>query len=86
MFRRVLGFIGAITFIIGGINVLSKGCGDVDFGGTARNASYSCVPEGKGEVSGPLGGWGMIALGLLLIVFVCWPFINTLLEERRSRW
>lgn len=84
MFWRIIAGLGALTFIVGGLDVLSSDCASVDFGGTARSSTYACAPAGAGEMNGTLAGIGMIVLGVLLLAFATSPFWRTLIQDRRS--
>ncbi|MFN3215892.1 MAG: DUF2510 domain-containing protein [Acidimicrobiales bacterium] len=87
MFWRVVAIFGALTFIWGGIDVLTtEDCSEVDFGGTRRSSTFACVPEGFGDIDGTLAGVGMTVLGLAIIVLVTWPFVVELFERRHDPW
>ena len=73
MLFRLLGLIGAGTFVVNGFKVITDPlCESVIFGAGGRVLKYSCVETASyssGDVSGNLAGIGMIGIGLVLTFF-----------------
>ncbi len=69
MLWRIIGTVGAVTFIIGGFDILStEGCESVDFGGAGRSSTYNCTfGEYPGDLSAGTASFLMIAGGLAVI-------------------
>lgn len=79
VFWRILVFIGGITFVVAGLDILTtSGCESIDFGGSRRSATYSCVPEGAGDMSPGLAGVAMLALGAAMLALALWPWLQRL--------
>lgn len=72
MFWKIVGTIGAISFIGGGLDIASTpGCEQVDFGGSYRSSTYSCTFGAyPGELSAGAASTLMIVGGLALIWFL----------------
>lgn len=72
MFWSVLGLIGGGTFIVNGFSVLTDpSCDTVGFGG-GRVVQVTCFEAGagmSGEFSGTVAGFGMLAVGGLILYF-----------------
>ena len=83
MFWRALIAFGGLTFMVGGCDVLTSGCEEVDFGGTARRATYSCV-EGNGDMEAGPAGILMLGGGAAMVTLAGWPFIK--MYRDRNRW
>jgi hypothetical protein len=71
MFWRIVGTLGAGSFVLGGFDIAStSGCESVDFGGQGRSTTYSCTfglypgDLSAGAASGLMifGGLGVIGL------------------------
>jgi len=77
MFWRVIGSIGAITFIGGGMDIASTGgCAAVDFGGHYRRASYTCTfGQYPGDLSAGAASFLMIGGGIAFIALLWIPLI-----------
>ena len=74
MLWRILTAFGALTFLVGGVTVLTTdNCDGVDFGGNRRAATYSCTAEGEGDAPQPLAGGGMLAAGTTWVHSPCGP-------------
>jgi hypothetical protein len=83
MFWRILTAFGALTFLIGGVTVLTTDdCAGVDFGGNRRVPTYSCTAEGEGDASQPVAGGGMLAVGTAMGTFAVWPLIARSRSQR----
>jgi hypothetical protein len=74
MFWRVVASLGALTFLIGGVDVASQSnCGSVDFGGSARSSTYTCLRDpdegdlSQGAASALMIGGSLVALGVMWI-------------------
>ena len=80
MFWKIVVGLGAVTFVLGGLDILSSDCPSVDFGGRARSATYTCLAEG-GEMSGTAAGSLMIGGGMALLGLVLLP---SLLRRRQG--
>ena len=83
MFWKVVGTLGAGSFILGGIDILSTtGCESVNFGGTARSSTYSCTfGMYEGEMSSSAAGGLMIAGGLLVIALLWGSIIRRYMSD-----
>lgn len=72
MLWSVLGLIGGGTFIVNGFSVLTDpNCDTVGFGG-GRAVQVTCYQAGaamSGEFPGTVAGFGMIAVGGLILYF-----------------
>jgi hypothetical protein len=75
MFWKIVGTIGAGSFILGGVDILTtEGCGSVDFGGSGRSSTYTCTfGEYQGELSAGAASSLMILGGLAVLVFAWIP-------------
>jgi hypothetical protein len=76
MFWKIIGTIGAGTFILGGIDILSTtGCDSVDFGGAGRSSTYTCTyGEYPGEMSASTAG-GLMVVGGLIVICLLWASV-----------
>lgn len=77
VFWRVLSTIGAVMFFVGGVDIATTdGCTAVDFGGTARRATYSCTYGlTKGDLSAGTASVLMILGSLALLALLWGPMI-----------
>ena len=81
---RVLGFLGGLTFLAGGIDVLNSDCPEVLWGGTARSRTYACVENG-GDISGTGAALLMLGGACLMLLFSLWPIIRFIITEVHYR-
>jgi hypothetical protein len=72
MFWRIVGTLGAGSFVLGGLDIASTtGCGEVDFGGSARSSTYTCTfGEYPGEMSAGAASLLMIFGGIAVIALL----------------
>jgi len=83
---RVIAVVGGFTFIAGGIDVATaEQCGSVSFGGSRRNATYTCFAGDQGEIPAGLASTGMIAFGLIMILAGVWPLPKLLYRSYQIR-
>jgi hypothetical protein len=78
---RIFSGIGALSFIVAGITILSaKNCERINFGGTARSSTYECLTEAQARsVEGTVPqSIGILVLlgGLLLALLALWPLLG----------
>ncbi len=76
MFWRLVGTLGAGSFILGGLDIASiSGCTEVDFGGRARSATYTCTfGEYPGDLSAGAAS-GLMIVGGIAIIYFLWARI-----------
>lgn len=72
MFWSIIGLIGGGSFVVNGFGVLTDpNCDTVGFGG-GRVLQATCYAVGSplsGEFSGSVAGFGMVAIGGLILYF-----------------
>lgn len=64
--------IGALTFLIGGIDALSGDCAAVKCGGGGRTLTYSCAPVGSDDAMSPGAAGGLMLLGAAAMASLAW--------------
>lgn len=71
MFWRIIGTLGAGSFVLGGLDIAStEGCDSVAFGGSGRSATYTCtfgmfegdMSAGSASALMVVGGFAVIGL------------------------
>lgn len=83
MFWRILGTIGAGTFFITGIKVLSDPlCISADFGG-GRVSTITCRTDPYGSMSGGAAGFIALMIGGGLIILIYWKEISRFLDTKK---
>ena len=72
MFWKIIGTLGAGSFVIGGFEIASTtGCESVDFGGSGRSSTYTCTfGNYPGDMSAGAASALMIVGGLTFIWFL----------------
>jgi len=74
MFWKIIGLLGAGTFLITGMDILGDpNCVSVSFrGGGARSVVSQCFLDQSGDFSQSTAGFGLIAIAIALLVFLFW--------------
>ena len=72
MFWKIVATLGSLTFIFGGLDVLSADCDAVDFGGGGRSVTYSCVRPGTDGAMSPGTAGALMLLGAAGILALVW--------------
>ena len=77
MFWKIIGLLGAGTFIITGMDILGDpNCVSVSFrGGGARSVVSECSLDRSGDFSQSTAGLGLILIGLSILAFLFWQNI-----------
>ena len=79
---RALGTLGAASFLLTGLRVLSDpNCISADFGG-GRVSTVTCRPDSYGSLPGGLAGFLSLLAGITLIIFVYRREISNTLYRR----
>ncbi|CAN2175016.1 hypothetical protein MCEMRE26_00145 [Candidatus Nanopelagicaceae bacterium] len=83
MLWRVLGTIGASSFLITGIKVASDpDCNSADFGG-GRVSTITCRSDSYGSMSGGTAGLIALFIGGAILVFIYWNEISRYLDTKK---
>lgn len=83
MIWRILGTIGAASFVITAINVASDpNCISADFGG-GRVSTITCRPDSYGSMSGGAAAFIAFLIGGGLLVFIYWKEISRYLDTKK---
>lgn len=78
MILKILGILGASSFLVTGLKILSDpNCQTADFGG-GRIVQVTCRADASGSMSGAQAGWLSILGGLILFTFIFWPFLKAI--------
>jgi hypothetical protein len=79
---RILGTIGAASFLITGFKVLADPtCNSADFGG-GRVSTITCREDASGAMSGGAAGFVALLIGGALLMFIYWREISNVLKNR----
>lgn len=83
MFWKIIGTLGAGSFVIGGLDIAStSGCDQVDFGGSGRSSTYTCTfGQYPGDLSAGAASTLMIVGGLAVIWFL---WASSIRQNRRG--
>ena len=77
MIWKIVGLVGAGSFIINGLSVISNpNCVTVDFGGQSRIVTINCYDGLGGAIPGTTAGMLLIICGLLLLTLIFWKNIK----------
>lgn len=81
MFWRILGTIGAGSFFVTGIKVLSDPyCISADFGG-GRVSTITCRTDSYGSMSGGAAGFIALLIGGGLLILIYWKEFSKLIDN-----
>lgn len=72
MFWKIVATLGAVTFLVAGLDALSLDCDAVEFGGSRRSVTYSCTAPGADGGMSPGAAGALMLLGALAILVVAW--------------
>ena len=81
MIWRVIGTLGAVSFIFTGLSVLSNpDCLTADIGG-GRIVGVTCRPDSYGSMSGTAAGIIMGLIGVVLLAFLYWHQLSSFINR-----
>jgi RNA polymerase subunit RPABC4/transcription elongation factor Spt4 len=85
MIWKIVGLVGAGSFIINGLSVMTDpNCVTVDFGGQSRVVSLTCYTGLGGALPGTTAGMLSILFGFGILVIIFWQNIKNLLPSSQN--
>ena len=85
MIWKILGFVGAGSFIINGLSVMTDpNCVTVDFGGQSRVVSMTCYTGLGGALTGTTAGLLSIFFGIGILAIIFWRNLKNLLPSSQN--
>ena len=85
MIWKIVGLVGAGSFIINGLSVIADpNCVTVDFGGQSRLVTINCYDSLGGAIPGITAGILLIIGGLLLLTLIFWKNIKIFLYNKSN--